>query len=96
MKTELRQNVKGKKYHKTNNCVVCKSTGVCKQILYIFAECNVPICCPLLTERNSAPTDCFRKYHERLINNSMISSESDDYTLPYKDKDDFDDISKSC
>ena len=77
IKSELRENKRGKKYHKTNNCFVCRRSNIRKQTTFICSKCNVPLCYPMLTERNSAPTNCFRKYHERMQMHCIHLKESD-------------------
>ena len=92
VKTEIRENKKGKKYHKTNNCVVCKNNGLRKQTTYVCAVCNVSVCYPSLTERHKAPTNCFRVYHERMQMQKMYSNQSSDEDTEksaYDSEDDF-------
>lgn len=74
MKTKLRESVSRKKYHKRNNCVFCRSYGICKQSTYICEEWNIAIWCPSTTNINSAQIDCFKKRHERLLKNNYLSS----------------------
>ena len=78
IKTPLRTGKNGKKYHKTNNCFVCRENGIRKQTTYVCSKCNIAVCYPTLTERVGAPTDCFLKFHERSQVKNMFSYESSD------------------
>ena len=77
-KSGIRVTKHGKKYNKTNDCVVCKKENVCRQTTFICSICEVPLCAPVLTERTQAPRDCFRKYHENIFVNADFSDGSSD------------------
>jgi len=64
IKNEKKIGKKGKKYHTTRNCFVCKRSNLRKQTTYHCSACNVPLCFPQLAERTKALKDCFLRYHE--------------------------------
>ena len=50
----------GKKYHKSNDCVVCKQKNVRWQTTFVCRSCNVPLCSLVLVIHISAH-DMFHK-----------------------------------
>ncbi len=82
VKTELKYGKKGKKYHKTNDCLVCKNFGVRRQSTFVCQACGVALCSPVLIERTQAPRDCFRVYHEKLfcVCDFSVASDADEDT----------------
>ncbi len=64
IKNEKKVGKKGKKYHTTQNCVVCKKSNLRKQSTCHCSACNVPLCLSQLAECTKALKDCFLRYHE--------------------------------
>ena len=77
VKTELKTAKNGKKYHKSNDCLVCKKLGIRRQSTFICQACGVALCCPVLVERSHAPRDCFRVYYEKIFCTCDFSVASD-------------------
>lgn len=65
---------KGKRFNKTNDCVVCKKFNMRKWTTFICSTCCVPLCAPVLSEHTKAPTGCFCKYHENIFVSSEFST----------------------
>ena len=78
IKSPIRETKNGKRYHKTNNCYVCRESGIRRQTTFQCSKCNIPLCYPSFTERSNAPTDCFHKYHEKTQIKHMFTYESSD------------------
>ena len=89
IKNPKRVSKSGKKYHKSNDCVVCKRNNVRRQTTFLCRSCDVPLCSPVLVERTQAPRDCFRLFHEEIFRTSDFSVASFDDIDSYDSEDDF-------
>ena len=86
----------GKKYHKSDDCVVCKEKNIWRQTTFVCQSCSIPLCSPVLGERTQAPRDCFRLFHEEFFCSSEFSVESLDDIDPYDSVDDFEQKPAKC